>query len=289
MMENELEKIAFSPKPQFKITAVKHRIGTGFEEHFHESVEMVVVAKGSGVQAICGREHQASAGDVFVINPGVSHGFSKVEGLELYNVSYMPGMLSIMGSELAQLHGYQSLFVLGAAQGDAPFRCKLRLAMMDLAWASKLIESMISELASGEPGAEPLVRAYFMELAVGLARRYEKSGETQGYDGGLELAAKLASHLERHFLEELSFSSLSKRLSVSPRHLRRVFVKHFRQSPMDYLMNLRVRHAASLLESSSLRISEIAFRSGFSDGNYFARQFKRISGLNPRQYRRKRT
>ncbi len=281
---NELSKIAFKPGGLFRVTAVKHTLRTGIEEHFHESVEIVFIAKGSGTQLVCGQGHSISPGDVFVINPGASHGFSKVDGLVLYNVSYMHGLLSMLGSELAQLPGYQSLFVIGAAQEGAPFRCKLRLSLDDLAWAVGLVESMIRELASGSPGSEPLVRAYFMELVVGLARRYEQ-GSPSGRSEGLELAAKAASHLERHFLEELSLESLARSLSVSGRHLRRVFSKHCRISPMEYLMRLRVRHAASLLEGSELRVSEIAFRSGFGDSNYFARQFRRVAGVSPRQYR----
>ena len=285
MNELPLKKIAFRPSPQFNITAVKHNIGRGFEEHFHESVEAIIVAKGSGRHLICGREYAASAGDVFVINPGVSHGFSKNDGLVLYNISYKEEMLSVMGCELQKLIGYQTLFVLGPSRPGEPFQCRLSLSLKDLEWATGLADSMIEEIDAGALGAEPLVRAYFMELVVGLSRIYEHTRKATDIRDGVELAAKLASHLERHFMEELSMEELARKSFVSGRHLRRVFLKYYHVSPMDYLMQLKIRHAALLLESENLRISEIAFQCGFCDGNYFARQFKRVVGISPRQYR----
>lgn len=285
MAAKTLEKIAFRPNPQFKLTAAKHFIRPGFEEHLHDCVEAVIVAKGSGTHLICGREYAASAGDVFVINPGVSHGFSKAENLVLYNVSYKEEALSAMGRELQQLRGYQTLFLLGPSRPEEPFQCRLRLTLKDLKWATGIADSMIYEIASASQGAEPLLRAYFMELVVGLSRIYERSGKAADIGDGLELAAKIASHIERHFAEEISFEELAKKSFVSGRHLRRVFMKYCHLSPMDYLMQLRVKRAAELLESTSLRVSEVAFQSGFSEGNYFARQFKRVAGLTPRQYR----
>jgi len=57
-------------------------------------------------------------------------------------------------------------------------------------------------------------------------------------------------------------------------------------SPIDYLIRLRILQAANLLRKEELNITEVAYRVGFQDSNYFARQFHRIMGTTPSIYRR---
>jgi AraC family L-rhamnose operon regulatory protein RhaS len=281
-----LKKIPFRPDPKFGLTAARHEIQGGFEEHLHDCVELVLVVKGSGSQLVDGRPCAAARGDVFVINPGVSHGFRDTKGLALCNVSYPQGFASGIDGELAQLEGFQALFVLGPSAAAGEFRSRLKLSFKELAWAERVVSAMIAETSSGAPGSAALAKAHFVELAIGLSRIYEKGGQAlRNGPEGVAAAAKAASYLERHFAEPVSLAALAKSSGVSPRHLRRVFAKLCKASPMDYLMELRAAQAAELLESSELRVSEIAFRCGFGDGNYFARQFKRAAGLSPRQYR----
>ena len=54
---------------------------------------------------------------------------------------------------------------------------------------------------------------------------------------------------------------------------------------MQYLENIRLRKARELLESTSLSISDIARTAGYNDSNYFARSFKKVYGVSPRDYR----
>lgn len=57
------------------------------------------------------------------------------------------------------------------------------------------------------------------------------------------------------------------------------------ESPIDYRNNIRLTAAKSMLENSSLRIMEIAFKVGFDDPYYFTRFFKERVGMSPREFR----
>lgn len=54
--------------------------------------------------------------------------------------------------------------------------------------------------------------------------------------------------------------------------------------PIDLVVNMRIKHALSLLETTDYNISEIAYRSGFNDPRYFSRIFKKMTGKTPKQY-----
>ncbi len=74
-------------------------------------------------------------------------------------------------------------------------------------------------------------------------------------------------------------------VSVSGRHLERVFAQVCGVSPMAYFTDLRLGHAALLLRSTSKPIAQIAEESGFADPAYFTRAFRKKYGASPRQSR----
>lgn len=58
-------------------------------------------------------------------------------------------------------------------------------------------------------------------------------------------------------------------------------------SPVDFIKYLRIQRAKQLISSSNLSLSEIAYRVGFSDPNYFGKSFKKTVGIPPSEYREK--
>lgn len=72
-----------------------------------------------------------------------------------------------------------------------------------------------------------------------------------------------------------------------PNHVRRLFKKRIGCSPMEYLMELRIRRAKDLLlENKKFKknISQIAMMSGFPDQYYFSKVFKQRVGCSPREF-----
>ena len=57
-------------------------------------------------------------------------------------------------------------------------------------------------------------------------------------------------------------------------------------SPTKYIINLRIDHARSLLESTDLSVEEIGLLCGYPDINFFSRVFKKYVGVSPSNYRR---
>ena len=66
--------------------------------------------------------------------------------------------------------------------------------------------------------------------------------------------------------------------------------RHFQNatglSPVEFHIQRRIVKACRLIRSSNLTIGEIAEITGFDDGNYFSRQFRKVMGMSPLQYRK---
>ncbi len=54
----------------------------------------------------------------------------------------------------------------------------------------------------------------------------------------------------------------------------------------DYINKIRIQRASDMLRKENLTMQEIADQCGFSDANYFARTFRKITGQSPGEYRK---
>jgi transcriptional regulator GlxA family with amidase domain len=86
---------------------------------------------------------------------------------------------------------------------------------------------------------------------------------------------------------QVSVSTLSKHVNLSPTRLRQLFKVETGCSPMRYLRDLRMQRAERLLRDTFLSIKEITLLIGVRDVSHFVRDFKKVVGLTPREFREK--
>jgi AraC family L-rhamnose operon transcriptional activator RhaR/AraC family L-rhamnose operon regulatory protein RhaS len=279
-----LYRLENAANPAFPFRVGKTLVEREFAEHAHEFSELVVILGGTATHLVEGERHFLTAGDVYVFQGSMRHGFYDCHELRMCNVGFLPGLLDPIAPTLKKLPGYQALFVLGppAREGQAP-RCRLRLSLADLKELETIIDPMCEEYGARSQAYEAVLTGMFFHLVAWLSRRYAARVGTAG--DGVHRLALAVSHLERNFLEALRLEDLSARCGLSARQFLRVFKEHYGATPIDYVLRLRVHHAARLLQTTRAAVIDIAGASGFSDGNYFARQFRRVMGASPREYR----
>jgi len=83
---------------------------------------------------------------------------------------------------------------------------------------------------------------------------------------------------------DLSVETISRDIGMSRSQLQRKLKQLMQQNPSEYIKTTRLRHAAWLLESKDLAISEIAYATGFSSLSHFSNSFKEHYGISPSQY-----
>lgn len=96
----------------------------------------------------------------------------------------------------------------------------------------------------------------------------------------------MISFIQENFSEKLTLEDIADSAAVSTRECLRCFKSSIHQSPMDYLIEYRVRTAKKMLETTDLSITDIALRCGFNSNSYFTKLFHRICGKTPNGYRR---
>jgi AraC-like DNA-binding protein len=107
-------------------------------------------------------------------------------------------------------------------------------------------------------------------------------GVGQGTEALVEHAA---TYLREHLREQISVAELARMSRLSTSHFAAVFRRRIGYSVLQYLTMLRMARARQLLDTSSEPISNVSAMVGYPDAFYFSRQFKRVHGITPREYR----
>ena len=144
----------------------------------------------------------------------------------------------------------------------------------------------IAELTQTEPfGYRHIIAAKTTEI---LAHAYALShGETIRSASNEKLVREACFYILEHAEEPIDFAAMSRRLGTSYSTLRRTFRRHTGLAPNQYLLQIRIRKAESLLNTTTIPIQEIAEKTGFQSMYYFSRIFRIKTGLSPREYRKK--
>jgi len=101
-----------------------------------------------------------------------------------------------------------------------------------------------------------------------------------------EIIERLIHFMEWRYKEEITLAALAELVHLNPSYLIRLFKKQMNMTPFDYLRDLRLKAAISLLSGSMLSVQEIAHETGFGSVHYFCRLFKRSYGSSPAEWRK---
>lgn len=108
-----------------------------------------------------------------------------------------------------------------------------------------------------------------------------------GGDSNTEFyAAKAVDYIERNYAKSLSVDEIATALGISRKHLYAIFNDAIKISPKQYLIYYRLEKACMRLKSTTQSVMEIAESVGYANQFYFAREFKRLVGSTPTEYRR---
>lgn len=103
-------------------------------------------------------------------------------------------------------------------------------------------------------------------------------------DAGSPLVEAAVSIIQEEFPFLEGVNELAERLEVSAAHLGRVFAGKLGISPGKYITRVRIEYAKLLLRDPDTTITYVAEASGFVNANYFAKVFRRETGMSPSEY-----
>ncbi len=98
---------------------------------------------------------------------------------------------------------------------------------------------------------------------------------------------KVKQFIDEHYTEELGLSQIADLAGMSPVAFSRFFRQRTGGTLTDYIVDIRLGHAARLLVDTDKNVSEICYECGFNNLSNFNRAFKSKRGSSPREFREK--
>ncbi|MDF2499618.1 MAG: transcriptional regulator, AraC family [Anaerosporomusa subterranea] len=284
MIRTDITKISgrcdFSMKRDFPVDIHRsehQRLGTVIECHWHENFEILYFEKGEAVIYCNSRPIQVGPGELIIINSNDVHYCENLSPQLVYYVVEFD--LSFIHSN--QIDLCQTKYMTPLVQNRILFRNQIDRD-------SELLEEvrqLIFEYYRQELGYELAVKAYIYRILVLLLRYYGEQTlsetEKDRQRRTLDRLTPVLEYIDYHYTEKLSLGQLSSLANMSPHYFCRLFKSLTGKSPTEYINHLRLNKAATLLQESSLNITEVAMSVGFNDSNYFSRQFKKYKQVAP--------
>ena len=146
----------------------------------------------------------------------------------------------------------------------------------------ELIDEILKEFSTRRilyrEAAGALLKALLARLLRGSAEASSQSAKA---------VEKIIGHIHAHYSEPMSNALFSQLTGYHEYYLNRLFTKHTGSTIHQYILDVRIRHARTILLSSDLPLSVIAEQVGFNSNSYFSTYFRQVTGLSPAQFRQK--
>ncbi len=272
-LHNHLPAIVDETKPLIVTSCGNYRIKTREivetkRPKGRKDYQLLYIASGKGHFFIEGKEMVVTAGNIIVYKPNEpqNYVYFKEDRTDVYWVHFT-------GSEVEKILDEYQIHIKGNVLniGTSP----------DYQW---LFGQIIKELQLCQPRYEELISLQLRNIFVLISRSIEKEKK---FSDTIEKEIAFAMHYFRsNYNKEINIDEYAESRNFSISWFIRCFKHITGQTPLQYILSIRIANAQSLLENTDYSIGEIAAQVGYKNSLYFSRLFHKQTGMSPKEYRK---
>ena len=146
------------------------------------------------------------------------------------------------------------------------------------------------EVARPDNLFDMLAEGWTLQALAHLSRKSQSSSSKQCRSvGGLSRSnrSRVEEYIRVHLSDTITLDELARVTSLTTRHLSRAFRASYSETPMQYVVTLRMERAMRMLIDTPAPITEVALDCGFSHPQHFAASFSKAVGCSPSEFRRR--
>ena len=258
--------------------------GYGAQWHFHPEYQLTLVLKSRGYRVVGDNLTPLTAGDLVLVGSNLPHVWHQDDsgGRDRYAVHaivirFLGGFLGddfLQRPELEPVRlllkrASRGLQITGRTRDAVARRIESLAATKGLGRVIELL-TILDELARSRE-MQPLSSARFVP-------------ELKGSDQGR--MEKVFRYIHANIADRIDRDEAASRASLSPGAFSRFFKTRTGKTLPQYVNELRIGRACSMLAEADVKITDLALDCGFGNLANFNRQFQRVAGMTPKSYRR---
>ncbi|HBE01895.1 MAG: hypothetical protein A2096_15380 [Spirochaetes bacterium GWF1_41_5] len=207
---------------------------------------------------------ELNCGDAIIITPGHAHNWHLSERTRTLQLMLEP----ILPEEYGEL---SRLF-------DSSIH-EFRILHFNPAEIAECWKKIEQEYERFQPGSNLMISIFLLEFMVSALRKAAGSGFGLARTApGIQAAM---SHIIRNYQKRITLVELASIANLSISRFSQLFRENFGCSPIEFLVDYRLERARLLLQSTGMRVKEIADYLGLESFSYFSRSFKSKFGYSP--------
>lgn len=249
-----------------------------FAWHYHREYELTLITVGTGTRYVGTTVERYQAGDLVLLGPDLPHTFASEPCEELAEAAVTQFRHDFLGARFFELPQFRTTAGLlarstrGLRFGNAPNEVRAlaaRLPRLEPAAQTVMLLDVLRRLAV-ETTATPITGPGYAAAPSNAVR---------------DRVDIVCRHLQQTHTEPVNQKEIAALVHMSPTSFSRFFHGAIGCTLTDYVNQLRVETACSLLTATSLPVTEVAARSGYRNLSNFNRRFRELKGLRPTAYR----
>ncbi len=147
------------------------------------------------------------------------------------------------------------------------------------------INKLIKECMGSSITKDALADLTLQELIIRIVQtQTTKRFENEQYIDSNSPITPSIEFIRNNIHESINLKELSDKACMSTTSFYRYFKRELGMSPIEFILNEKIKHAKKLLSNPNINVSEVSYATGFEDSNYFIRLFKKYEGVTPKQY-----
>lgn len=251
--------------------------------HNHHCLEINLCLSGEGQYYITDDIYPVQKDDIFIINNLEYHMTRNcTDDLQLMVIVFDPQLI------LAGSSDYQ--YIRAFFEWKSGFKHRLSADTPVSPDMMEILKTIQREWDAQATGWRLVVKSLLLMLLALLYRQFEEaSGYTeriQKFQSDYIKLAPAIRYMEENFMNKISLQELAEKTNMNMNYLSALFSKTMGCTVFEYLIQLRLRHACMLLNTTNQSIMSVALESGFGNSSYFNRVFHKAFGLAPKEYRK---
>ncbi|MDR1723207.1 MAG: AraC family transcriptional regulator [Tannerella sp.] len=245
-----------------------------FGPHEYLRIEINYVKKGSCIIRLDNESIGFNENELMIIHSEVMHFFEAgANGCTLLQLEFLPDIFSGFDSnERSLIPELKPVNIFSEANKLIKIVNNVRIV--------RAIQRIVNELEAKNRYYRYLVIMYYAELLILIYRHLSEAFLPICSNDAMKRAL---SFIGTNFCKQISVSGIAKQSGISERYLRKLFERHLKLSPLEYLNRIRVDKSIELLRNTEMSVKEVCYACGFGSPQRFSKIFKQHTGSTPRE------